>query len=75
MLKLAVHFTDDYPDTPPQLSLTAVEGNFDDNELQSLLDDLQQSVIKLWLPSFCDPQDLTHLTFVEYRQKQTLGWP
>jgi len=41
-LKLAVHFTDEYPDALPQLSLQVIEGSLDDGERHSLLQDLQQ---------------------------------
>ena len=35
-LSLLVHFGATYPDEPPDLSLEALEGDFDDAELESL---------------------------------------
>ncbi|KAG6818137.1 hypothetical protein H0H87_000042 [Tephrocybe sp. NHM501043] len=38
---LCVHYTDEYPDTLPELSLKSVEGNIDDEELDKILDELR----------------------------------
>jgi len=40
-LTLTVHYTEEYPDQLPELSLEAIEGELDDNELESLLDELR----------------------------------
>ena len=39
-LTLTVHYTDAYPDELPDLSLDAIEGELEDDELQSLLNEL-----------------------------------
>jgi hypothetical protein len=47
-MKLVVHFTDEYPDALPLLSLRVLEGSLDDGELRALLDDLRQEVIRVY---------------------------
>jgi hypothetical protein len=39
-----VHYTDDYPDALPELSLEAIEGSFECDELDSLLTELRTVV-------------------------------
>jgi hypothetical protein len=40
-LTLRVHYTDDYPEELPELSLKAVDGELDDDEVTELLDKLR----------------------------------
>ncbi|KAF8077970.1 RWD-domain-containing protein [Lyophyllum atratum] len=40
-LTLCVHYTDEYPDALPELSLRTVEGDVDDEELDAILDELR----------------------------------
>lgn len=40
-LTLCVHYTDQYPNVLPELSLRAVEGEADDEELDALLEELR----------------------------------
>jgi len=40
-LTLTVYYTEEYPDQLPELTLEAIEGELDDNELESLLDELR----------------------------------
>jgi hypothetical protein len=39
-LTLRVHYTDGYPETLPELSLDAVDGDVDDDEVTELLSEL-----------------------------------
>jgi hypothetical protein len=44
-----VHYTDGYPDTLPDLSLEAIEGELEDDELESLLHELRTIVRIVYL--------------------------
>lgn len=43
-LVLEVQYTDDYPDTLPELSLELMEGSIEDDEIENLLADLRRVV-------------------------------
>lgn len=43
-LTLTVYYTEGYPDELPQLTLEAIKGELDDNELKLLMDELQTVV-------------------------------
>ena len=49
-LVLEVHYTDDYPDTLPELSLEPLKGSIEEDEIENLLADLRRVVCQL-LPS------------------------
>lgn len=68
-LTLCVHYTDQYPTVLPELSLRAVEGEVDDEELDALLEELR-GVVR---------SDLTNLArkfldLLSNREKRTLEW-
>jgi len=43
-MTLSVHYPDEYPDVLPDLSLTAAEGEIDDDEVTDLLKELHSVV-------------------------------
>jgi len=43
-LELHVHFSDDYPDVLPDLTLSPLEGEVDESEMVHLLDELKKVV-------------------------------
>ena len=56
-LTLTVHFTEDYPDTLPDLSLEAIEGTLNDDELHCLMRDMR-TVARTFLVPNCIDSDL-----------------
>lgn len=68
-LTLHVHYTDDYPDVLPDLSLTAVEGEIEDEELETLLEELKTVVRLLYI------RNILQLFQMARRGAKILEWP
>lgn len=66
-LTLSVHYTDDYPDTLPDVSIEAIEGDLGDDEIAGILSGLK-SVVRF--PAYYYP----HCTSPIYRARKIWGW-
>ena len=52
-----MHYTDNYPDELPELSLEPVEGEVDEDDIKVLLDSAQ-AVVSMLALSFMHPPDI-----------------
>ena len=69
-LTLDVHYTDDYPDALPELSLVPIEGDISEDEIEELLQSMRTVVSRGPLMTCC----VTLCSLISNRAKKTLGW-
>jgi hypothetical protein len=67
-LNLKVHYPEGYPDVLPELSMDPINGEFTEDEMAALADDMKTSVCR-----FCPLRKLQ--SELSLRAKRTLGWP